>query len=268
MTEATETLWQQYSLANELNPAQRHRWRLIAREARATSRSHHVHAPRPPSDSADIRPPKAGAEVIIDLGCGSGALLQKIDETQPGARLIGLDVEPVALDLARARLPRAEFFAVDLCNGDALEELRSSATLVLCSEVLEHLAQPEAAMRLARQLLVAGGALIVTVPGGPMTQFDRKIGHLRHYTLAEVSRLLSSSGFRLVHSYLWGFPFHTMFRMGMRRFPGAVDGYSDQRLGTGKRILLQLLHKLFFLNLRSQRHGRQIVALAQSEGSL
>jgi SAM-dependent methyltransferase len=262
LTEATETLWQHYSLSNELNPAQIHRWRLIATEARAC-------IPATDGIQSTVRPPEAnvppGATVIIDLGCGSGALLERVEAARPGARLIGLDVEPRALDLARARLPHAQFLAVDLCSGDRIESLRSSASLVLCSEVLEHLGQPEAAIRQARDLLAPQGRLIVTVPAGPITPFDRRIGHLHHYTLPEVSLLLSSNGFRLVRSYLWGFPFHTLFRMAIHRFPGAVEGYSDRRLGTAKRVVLRILHQLFFLNMRSQRLGRQIVAVAVAE---
>ena len=245
MTEATEALWSQYSVSNEINPAQRHRWRLIVQESQLK------HSHRSP--------------VVVDLGCGSGVLLSRIEAARSDARLVGLDIEPRALALARERVTKADFLEADLETGEcaALTNLAGRADVVLCSEVLEHLAHPQSAVRLARRIVGDRGRLVLTVPAGPVTPFDRFIGHSVHYTLERITGLLSESGFRVTRAYLWGFPFHTVFRMAIGRCPGAVEHYRDDRISVLGRALSAFLYYLFFLNVRSSRLGRQIVAVGE-----
>ena len=56
------------------------------------------------------------------------------------------------------------------------------ATHAVCSEVLEHVDEPVVLLRNARSWLAPGCRLVVTVPGGPMSAFDRHIGHRRHFS--------------------------------------------------------------------------------------
>ena len=243
MTEGSERIWQEFSLANAYNPAQIHRWRLVRDEVQSVS---------------------AGAATIVDLGCGSGALLERLAGVGNATKLIGIDLEPRALALAHERLPLAEFHRADLERPDGFElaDLAGRADVVVCSEVLEHLEQPRHALALALRLLRPGGALVVTVPAGPMNAFDRSIGHVRHYSVASLSALLADNGFGVSRSYAWGFPFHTAFRMGIGMAPTVVDSFSDSRMSTSKRMLFRLIGALFWLNLRSRHVGRQLVAAA------
>jgi SAM-dependent methyltransferase len=236
-----EELWGNFSLANELSPAQRHRWRLVVREL-------------------EDLPDRA---VVVDLGCGSGALLERIGRKRPVARLIGIDVEPLALEQAGRRLPEAELVQSDLDDHSAaVARLCRQADAVVCSEVLEHLDAPERALLLAHDLLRPGGRLVVTVPAGPMNDFDRSIGHRKHYRLDELTQLLSSAGFELVRAAAWGFPFHTLFRIALAAVPQTTGGFTDDRIGLAHRSLFAFLHALFYLNVRSVRVGRQLIATA------
>ncbi|MDP9360511.1 MAG: class I SAM-dependent methyltransferase [Acidobacteriota bacterium] len=239
--EENERLWGNYSLANELSPAQRHRWRLVVRELEGL-------------------PERA---MVVDIGCGSGALLERIGHTRPDARLAGIDVEPSALALAKRRLPAATFVRGDLDQDTgAVKAFRERADAVVCSEVIEHLAAPERALRLARELLRPGGRLIVTVPAGPMNDFDRSIGHKKHYRLDELTGLLSGAGFEIVRAAAWGFPFHTLFRIALAMAPRATGRFTDEKIGLAHRSLFSLLNVLFYLNLRSRRWGRQLIVTA------
>src|SRR4051794_41947887 len=47
------------------------------------------------------------AGTVVDLGCGSGILAEQISTA--GFSVVGVDVSPHLLSLARARAPRAEF---------------------------------------------------------------------------------------------------------------------------------------------------------------
>lgn len=88
----------------------------------------------------------AGAETVIDLGCGDGKLLSRLLKDRRFARLAGLDVSARALDIAAARLhldrlpprlrERIQLLHGGLTYRDARIEGFDAATVV---EVVEHL---------------------------------------------------------------------------------------------------------------------------------
>ena len=57
---------------------------------------------------ADLLPPHhAGNALVVDLGCGSGTLAEHI--SRQGYRVLGVDYSPDMLDIARKKVPGAEF---------------------------------------------------------------------------------------------------------------------------------------------------------------
>ncbi|GAA2347253.1 class I SAM-dependent methyltransferase [Saccharopolyspora halophila] len=53
---------------------------------------------------------------VLDLGCGPGSLGARLRETLPGARVVGLDADPLLMGLGRARYPELEFVDADLAD--------------------------------------------------------------------------------------------------------------------------------------------------------
>lgn len=89
---------------------------------------------------------RSGANTIIDIGCGSGTKLKNL---QQEFQLVCIDCEP-ALKLARGQLVLAEFIEADLEAGlPSLDSEILCNSVVICSDVIEHLRDPE---RLARDL--------------------------------------------------------------------------------------------------------------------
>jgi SAM-dependent methyltransferase len=202
--------------------------------------------------------------MIVDLGCGSGTLLRLLAGHVPAARCAGLDVEPLALDLAKKALPAAEFHELDLADPEASvpESLRGKADVVVCSEVLEHLENPRIAVALGRTLLRDGGRMVVTVPSGTVTAFDRAIGHVRHYDLDSFEKILERDDLAVERSYRWGFPFHSLFRVLVGFAGVAPSQCTDANFGLLATVAFRVLDWLFYLNARSRVLGRQLVAVA------
>lgn len=75
---------------------------------------------------------------VIDIGCGPGRALERVAQTLPDARLVGIDLSPFNLERAESRLATA---AVELVHADALAvpfEGESFAAAV-ASHVIGHL---------------------------------------------------------------------------------------------------------------------------------
>jgi trans-aconitate methyltransferase len=101
----------------------------------------------------------------------------------PAAELAGVEVSERGIAEARAKVPDATFESRDLVEpGDPPPGLAGWASHAVCCEVLEHVDDPVAMLVHATAYLAPRSMLAVTVPGGPMSAFDRHIGHRRHYT--------------------------------------------------------------------------------------
>jgi SAM-dependent methyltransferase len=99
---------------------------------------------------------------ILEVGCGEAVVLQYLAERVRSARFVGVELDPAALARGRARCPQ-----VPLLQGDVydLPFARGTYDLVICLEVLEHLAEPARALREIRR--VSRAACLVSVPHEP-----------------------------------------------------------------------------------------------------
>jgi ubiquinone/menaquinone biosynthesis C-methylase UbiE len=94
---------------------------------------------------------------VLEVGVGGGNVLERV----PGRRF-GIDLSPFILHKAKARLGAS----AELVRGDAMTLPFADASFdrVFCSEVLEHVLEPEAVVREMRRVLAAGGFAVVSVP--------------------------------------------------------------------------------------------------------
>ena len=139
----------------------------------------------------------ASARRVLEVGCGEGRQLTAIGSRFPDADLVGLDLPDVELMEAWDGVESA------MVQGSALTLPFNDNTfdLVRCIEVLEHLPDPEQALReIAR---VASDAVVLSVPWEPVWRLGNMArgryvgdlgntpGHIQHFTRRGFLRLVN-----------------------------------------------------------------------------
>ena len=140
---------------------------------------------------------------ILDLGCGTGHLLEGLARDSRDLSLAGLDLSAEMLSQARGRLPPS----VELVQGrvSALPFASRSFDLVVSSSSLHFWRRPEAALREAVRILRPGGRLVISdwcrdfwiqkVRQLYISRVDP--AHHRTYTRKELRNMLERAGLRV-----------------------------------------------------------------------
>ena len=109
----------------------------------------------------EVRAAVAGlaAPRLLDLGCGTGALAERVLGVAPGAHLTCVDLSPRMAEAARARLAgRAE---VLLGDAERLPFHDAGFDAAWCNDSFHHYPDPEHAAFQAWRVLAPGGALVI-----------------------------------------------------------------------------------------------------------
>jgi len=147
---------------------------------------------------------------VLDLGCGgghNGALLKRA-----GAReVVGVELDAGAAAQARERLDAV--VQGDLAHLDLVQLGDAPFDAILASDVLEHLAEPEAVLARALTRLRPGGVVVVSLPNVAhvvvfanllMKRWPRRNSgifdrtHLRFFAKRDMVRLLEGAGLKVL----------------------------------------------------------------------
>ena len=129
---------------------------------------------------------------VLDVGCGTGYLLERLAER--GFRGVGIDLSPESIAIAEKRLAaRGAGERLRARVGSAYDPPEGEFDVIALTDVLEHLEEPRAALRALRERLAPGGLLVVStpnrrsLPGARRWLAERGVPGL-HLSLAPVDR--------------------------------------------------------------------------------
>ncbi|MAE68046.1 MAG: hypothetical protein CMJ18_27670 [Phycisphaeraceae bacterium] len=136
---------------------------------------------------------------VLDVGCGTGMKLTEMIVPRAGA--IGVDQENI-IDVARRMHPEGTFTAVDL-ERDGAQPPDERFDLILCVDVIEHLADPDRLLGYIRDHCRADTTVIISTPErdklrGPDNVKSPKRAHVREWNRAEFAAYLESRGLEVI----------------------------------------------------------------------
>jgi SAM-dependent methyltransferase len=139
------------------------------------------------------------AQNFMEVGCGNGFVLTAISGMRPWRRLVGSELHPTGLAIARNRLgDRAEFVQLDARSIPA----RGLFDVIGAFDVLEHIEDDAAVLAAMHGATRPDGGIMLAVPQHPWlwSNTDERALHVRRYRRDELERKVQAAGFRLLFS--------------------------------------------------------------------
>lgn len=155
-------------------------------------------------------------ERILDLGCGTGTLIQHLLHSNSEIEIVGLDPSAEMLTIAQQKLPKS----VDLRVGsaDLIPFANESFDLIVSTNAFHYFRNPSQAIREAKRVIKPNGRLIITdwcddyltcrICDAFLRLFNR--AHFRTYRAKELQKMLQNEGLSQVAiekykiNWLWG----------------------------------------------------------------
>ncbi|MCC6396859.1 MAG: class I SAM-dependent methyltransferase [Bacteroidetes bacterium] len=149
---------------------------------------------------------------VLEIGCGGGATGGVIKRDHPEVTYYGVEIDADAAGQARRVLDRVLRGDIESMSLEDYAIPRSAFDLIILADVLEHLYDPWKVLRTLRDYLRPGGVVVASIPNaqnirlvqslvnGFWTYAQRGLldaTHIRFFTLVEIGRLFSGSGFMI-----------------------------------------------------------------------
>jgi SAM-dependent methyltransferase len=130
-------------------------------------------------------------ERILEVGSGLSPMVD------PSEKIVYSELSFPALSLLKKRQKLGAYAVADAVR---LPFAAGAFSHVICSEVVEHLPDDQAALGEMARVMKNGGSLILTFPHrrGYFALDDRFVNHFRRYELSDMEAKLSQAGLRIV----------------------------------------------------------------------
>ncbi len=146
-------------------------------------------------------------EKILDIGCGAGTLGLYIGKKRKQA--VGIDISRKAVESANESAKRLNLKNVifEVINFP-MQIPKGKFDFIIFTEVIEHLEDDNQALKQIYKLLNKGGIVLISTPSknaplhrlGYARGFDKRVGHLRRYTVEELTKKCAENGLVVIET--------------------------------------------------------------------
>jgi SAM-dependent methyltransferase len=135
---------------------------------------------------------------FMEIGCGTGFVLQAVALQFPTAKFIGADIFTQGLAFAASRVPGAGFVQMDARHMPYVDEFDVAAAF----DVIEHIEEDTEVLQGLHAAIKSCGGLLIAVPQHPWlwSSVDDYGCHVRRYTADELHNKIENAGFEIIRS--------------------------------------------------------------------
>ena len=140
----------------------------------------------------------------LDIGAGTGGFAKRLGKALPQGERALIENDPDALSYLRSQT-ETPVYSIDLSKPFAFP---FTPDLVTCMDVIEHLKDDVGVLKEIHHQLPSETTLIISVPAMPslFSEWDRKLGHFRRYTMTSLGETFAEAGFEVEWMrYMWSF---------------------------------------------------------------
>ena len=162
---------------------------------------------------------------FLEVGCGTGFILEGVQNSFPKVRLFGSDYFEEGLVYAKKRVASAKFKKVDLRLLDDLKLY----DVIGAFDVIEHIQEDELVLNNLTNALRSGGYLVLTVPQHSWlwSEVDEKAHHVRRYSRKELTEKIIKAGLEV--EYQTSFVMFLTPFMWFARLPSQSKDYDPMK---------------------------------------
>lgn len=155
---------------------------------------------------------------ICETGCEEGEITTYIKQCMPKAHIDAFDISENVILNATEQHDNIDFFVGNIYTMEVIEPKQrkkhilntNEYDLVVCSEVLEHLEEPENALKKINEITADKGYILLSVPNEPiwricnmargkyLKQLGNTPGHIQHWSKRAFCKMLTKNNMRII----------------------------------------------------------------------
>jgi 2-polyprenyl-3-methyl-5-hydroxy-6-metoxy-1,4-benzoquinol methylase len=160
---------------------------------------------------------------VLEIGTGSGFLVDFLEDEFPNAEITGLEFDPRLVELTQAKLKRAKIVQG---NAENFDFPSAKFDIIVSLQVIEHLYHPEQMIEKVKQHLKVGGIFLLTTPN--LECISAKVmkekwhgfrnDHVSLKNVKEWESIVNVNGFETIYcgsTFVSGIPLLNRFPLGV-----------------------------------------------------
>lgn len=159
---------------------------------------------------------------ILDVGCASGWFLSELAFRYPKTKHVGVDAYKKAIDYGKKRYKNLKLICAD---AHSLPFPKESFDVIICTEVLEHVENPQKVLKEIKRVLSKDGVAIVEMDSGNLlfraiwywwTHLRRGVwrdSHIHTFNKKILEDMIKKSGFIITQKKVFNYSMAVIFKL-------------------------------------------------------